>query len=114
MQQSVKPHDAEVSRVSDWTVFRRSFIIIGTISLTLALWHLANVVLLAFGAVLFAIVLRAAARPISHGTGMSDGLAVGLTALLILCLFLGLAALFGATLSLFGSLDSHSGFAQCA
>jgi predicted PurR-regulated permease PerM len=97
MQHRVPPAGKSVP-VSDWTVLRRTLIVIGTIALALALWQIANVVLIAFGAVLFAIILRAAARPISRYTGMSDGLAVGLTVFLILCLVLGILAFFGATI----------------
>jgi predicted PurR-regulated permease PerM len=94
------PHAGEATpAASDWTVLRRTLIVIGTIALALALWQISNVVLIAFGAVLFAIILRAAARPMSRHTGISDGLAVGLTVFLILCLFLGLVAFFGATIS---------------
>ncbi len=99
MQHSIAPTDEKSARAFDWTIFRRTLIVIGTIALALAIWQTVNVFLLAFGAALFAIVLRAAARPISHHTGLSDGWAVGLTVFLILCLFLGMAALFGTTIS---------------
>ncbi len=89
----------ENRRVSDWSVFRRTLIVIGTIGLALALWQASSVLLLSFGAVLFAIVLRAAARPIARHSWLSDGAAVGLVVFLILCLFLGIAALFGSTIS---------------
>ena len=87
------------NRASDWSVFRCTLIVIGTIGLALALWQVSSVLLLSFGAVLFAIVLRAAARPITHHSGLSDGPAVGIVVFLILCLFLGMAALFGSTIS---------------
>jgi predicted PurR-regulated permease PerM len=89
----------ENRRVSDWSVFSRTLIVIGTIGLALALWQASSVLLLSFGAVLFAIVLRAAAKPIARHTWLSDGAAVGLVVFLILCLFLGIAALFGSTIS---------------
>jgi predicted PurR-regulated permease PerM len=99
MQDSAASHHPRHESSWDWTVFRRTLIVIGTIGLALALWQTSNVLLLSFGAVLFAIVLRAAARPITRYTKLSDGPAVGLVLLLILCLFLGMAALFGSTIS---------------
>lgn len=86
-------------QTSDWTVFRRTLIVIGTIGFALALWRISDVLLLAFAAVLFAILLRAAARPLALHTGLSDGLALGVTVFLIVCLFVGTVSLFGATIS---------------
>jgi predicted PurR-regulated permease PerM len=83
----------------DWMVLRWTLIVAGTTALALGVWQISGVLLLFFGAVLFAIVLRTAARPLSRHTRISEGFAVGLTVLLMLGLFAGIAALFGTTVS---------------
>ncbi|WP_210528516.1 AI-2E family transporter [Rubellimicrobium arenae] len=62
----------------------------------LLVWHLAQVLLLLFGSVLVAILLRSIAGPVARHTPIPDRLAVASAALLILVLLVGFALLLGA------------------
>lgn len=85
--------------MSDWTLLRRTIIVIGTVAFALALWQILNILLLAFAAVLIAIIFRAAARPLSRHTPIPDGLAVGLTVFVFFAVLGGMGILFGAAIS---------------
>ena len=72
------------------------------------LWHLRIVVVTAFGAILFAIVLRTIARLIGVLTHLPDGPALTLAVVLIFAVVVGTGWLFGARASeQFGSLFGH-------
>ena len=62
----------------------------------LLVWHLAQVLLLLFGSVLVAILLRSIADPVARHTPIPDRAAVVLAALLILALLSGFVGLLGA------------------
>jgi predicted PurR-regulated permease PerM len=62
----------------------------------LLVWHLALVLLLLFGSVLVAILLRSIAGPVARHTPIPDRAAVALAALLILALLVGFVVLLGA------------------
>ena len=62
----------------------------------LLVWHLAQVLLLLFGSVLVAILLRSIAGPVARHTPIPDRVAVALAALLILALLVGFVVLLGA------------------
>jgi predicted PurR-regulated permease PerM len=81
---------------SDGAFLWRVLIVASVVVLALLAWHLADVLLLVFGAVLVAVLLRALADPIARATRLPDTLAV-VAATLVIVGIIGLAAwLFGA------------------
>ena len=84
------------SRASDTEFVRRVLILIGLAALAAAFYELSDILLLIFGAVLVAVVLRTIARPIKAGTAMSERVA-------LLASGLGVAIVIGGTGYLFGS-----------
>jgi predicted PurR-regulated permease PerM len=76
--------------------FVRKFLIgLGLLALALLLWKLSDVLLLAFGAVLVAIILHAAADALVRYLRIPERWALTVAGLLILIAFIGLGALFG-------------------
>jgi predicted PurR-regulated permease PerM len=63
---------SKVSELSDVLFLRRVIIAFGVAALALALYKLSDVVLLIFGAVLVALLMRAIARPLQAETSMSE------------------------------------------
>ncbi|MGZ5822678.1 MAG: hypothetical protein ACXWJ2_01915 [Hyphomicrobium sp.] len=82
--------------ISDAQFVRRVLIFIGIVALAAALYALSDIVLLVFGAILVAVVLRTIARPIRAGTSMGERLA-------LLAAGLGVLIVIGGTGYLFGS-----------
>jgi len=81
---------------SEGAFVRRLLIAVAIAILALLAWHLVDVLLLVFGAILVAVLLRALAGPIARRTPLSDGWAL---ATVTLALGAGIAAaawLFGA------------------
>lgn len=62
---------------------RRVLIVIGLVVLTLFLWRIVDALLLAFGAVLVAVLLRGGAAPLARWTKLPEGLAIPLVALAV-------------------------------
>jgi predicted PurR-regulated permease PerM len=80
----------------DGAFLRRVLIVAAVGALALLLWSVVDVLLLVFGAVLVAVLLRALAEPVAHRTPLSDGWAlVAVTFALLVAIGLS-AALFGA------------------
>jgi predicted PurR-regulated permease PerM len=74
----------------------RVLIVVAIGGLALLLWHLVEVLLLAFGAVLVAVLLRVLAEPIARRTPLSNGWALGAATAALLAV-IGIAVwLFGA------------------
>jgi len=85
--------------LSEVAFVRRVLIFVGIVAFAAALYLLSDILLLIFGSVLFAVVLRAIARPIRKGTSMSERLsllAAGLGVLAVLCVT---GYLFGSRIS---------------
>ena len=61
---------------SDWLFVRKLLLIVGIGVFALALWRLSDVLLLTFGSILFALVLRGIAGIVSDRTKIPDGAAV--------------------------------------
>lgn len=78
---------------------RRVLFLVGVGVVLLAAWQLLDVLLLAFGAVIVAVVLRSLAEPIEKHTPLGQGLSLAAAGLLIIALFAGAGWLFGATVS---------------
>lgn len=75
---------------------RRYFVIVGSVAAAFVLWRLYAVVVLIFGAILLALVLRALAQALNRFTRIPEPIAVALIVLTIL-------AAIGAVVWLFGS-----------
>ena len=86
----------ENSRAGDAVFVRRLLLALLVLAVAWALWQLRFVVVLAFGAILFAVVLRSAARPIRDRLRVSDKTALALSVGLILGALIASIALFGA------------------
>jgi predicted PurR-regulated permease PerM len=80
----------------DAAFIRRVLIVIALILLVLLLWQLSEVLLLAFGAVLVAVILHAAADMLVQYARLSPRWALTAAAILIFGILIGLIALFGA------------------
>lgn len=85
-----------VDRLTDATFARRVLIAIGVVALALLLWHLVDLLLLVFGAILVAVILRALAQPIAHRTPLSDPWALAAATLGLVALISLASWLFGA------------------
>jgi predicted PurR-regulated permease PerM len=81
------------------TFVRRVLIVIALVALAFLLWQLRSVLLMLFGAVVVATILRALAEPIAKWTRLPEGVAVAIAALLIAGLIVGLAWMMGAQVS---------------
>ena len=75
---------------------RRVLIVIGLAAFAFLLWHLVSVLLLAFGAVLIAVILRAAAEALARHTPVPQRWSLTIAGLVILFGFIAALALFGA------------------
>jgi len=83
----------------DRTFVRRVFFILAVAALALLAWRLINVLLLAFGAVIVAVLLRSLADPIQKRTPLGNGLSLLAAALLIVGVLAGAGWLFGSVVS---------------
>jgi predicted PurR-regulated permease PerM len=75
---------------------RRVLIVIGFAAFALAIWNLSGVLLLAFGAVLVAVILHAFAEVLARRTPVPQRWSLTIAGLIILAAFLAAAVLFGA------------------
>ena len=85
--------------ISDGPFVRRVLILIGIVALAAALYALSDILLLVFGAILVAVVLRTIARPIRGGTSMGERLALLAAGLGVLIVIGGTGYLFGSQIS---------------
>ena len=84
----------------DVAYLRRLLLTILTLATAVAIWLLADLLLLLFAAILLAIALRVIADPISHGIGIGEGWALLIGGLMIVVVL-------GITSYLFGSQLVH-------
>lgn len=91
-----KEPSSSLQGLSEAVFVRRVLIFVGIVAFAAGLYVLSDILLLIFGSVLFAVVLRAIARPIRKGTAMSERLA-------LLAAGIGVVAVLGVTGYLFGS-----------
>ena len=82
--------------ISEAEFVRLTMIFVGIVALAIAVYKLSDILLLVFGSILVAVILRAIARPIYAATPMSERLS-------LLASGLGVAAVLGLTGYLFGS-----------
>lgn len=78
---------------------RKVFIVIAIGGLVATVWALADILLLLFGAVLVAVLLRAIADPFAHYLRLPEGLALALAGLLILLVLAAGVLMLGPELS---------------
>jgi len=82
--------------IGDGEFIRKFLIALGIILLALMLWKLSNVLLLAFGAILVAIILRSSADLLVQYLRVPERWSLTAASLIILGIVIGLLALFGA------------------
>ncbi len=83
----------------DFQFLRRVLTLAGLMALAGLIWAMSDVLLLIFGAVLFAVILRALADPLVEKVGLSDGPALLVSALAILIIIGVGVYLFGTQIS---------------
>ncbi len=81
--------------ISDAEFIRKILIALGLVLFTLLLWKLSDVLLLAFGAVLVAILLHSAAGALERYLRVPDRWSLTVATLVIFVVFLAIIALFG-------------------
>jgi predicted PurR-regulated permease PerM len=74
----------------------RVIIAMAIVGLALLIWQLRALLILVFGAVMFAVILRIIANPLKRRFGLSDGVALLLAILFVFALFAAAGLLFGA------------------
>ena len=84
---------------SDRPFVRRVFVLLAIAALVTAVWLLSDVLLLLFGSVLVAIILRALAAPLVTYLGLGDRWALAIVGVLLVAALVALVLLFGADLS---------------
>ena len=88
-----------LSEQSDWLFVRKLLLIVGIGAFALALWRLSDVLLLAFGSILLALVLRGLAGIVSDRTRISEGVAVAAVVIIMALAFTAFAWLFGSQIA---------------
>lgn len=78
---------------------RRVLFLIGLLVVIAATWKLLDVLLLVFGAILVAVLLRSLSSPIHRLTRLPEGLSLLAAGLIIIALLSGAGWLFGATIT---------------
>lgn len=84
--------------IKDVDFIRKCLILIGLILLVLLAWKLADVLLLAFGAILVAIILRAFADLLVRYVRIPQRLGLAAASVLVLAMFIGLGIVFGSNI----------------
>jgi predicted PurR-regulated permease PerM len=84
---------------SDWAFVRRVLIVLAIAALAAAIWVLADIILLLFGSVLIALMLRAIADPITTHLHLKDPWALLVAGLLVIIALATAAYLLGPALA---------------
>ena len=87
------------TQMSEAAFIRRVFIVVGIVAFVAALYLLSDILLLIFGAVLVAVVLRAIAVPINRGTTLGQRFSLLAAGLGVLGLLAAIGYIFGAQIS---------------
>jgi len=82
--------------MGDAEFVRKTLIVLALVVLALLLWKLADVLLLAFGSILVALILRASADLLARYLRVPESWSLWVASLIIFAMFIGLIALFGA------------------
>jgi predicted PurR-regulated permease PerM len=83
------------SPTPDWIFFRRVLIVLLVIAIAYAAWKIAELFILFFAAVLFAVLLAGLAGLVRRHSPLSPGWALALSCAIVAGAFLGVASLFG-------------------
>jgi predicted PurR-regulated permease PerM len=83
----------------DMAFLRRVLIVGAVLVLAVLIWQLSEIILLVFGSVLVAVMLRSLARPLKAYAGMNEKLALALVVSALTLTLVAGAALFGAELA---------------
>lgn len=78
--------------------FKRTLIVVAVVATPILIWYLFGVVLMAFGAIILAVLLRLGAQPLMR-LGLPESIALTVSGLLILGVIGGSGYLFGTNLS---------------
>ena len=78
---------------------RRTLIVVAVAAIALLCWQLVDVFVLAFGAVIVAVLLRSIADPIRDRTPLNDGASLAVAILTVIAVLGGAGWLFGSTVS---------------
>jgi predicted PurR-regulated permease PerM len=89
----------EEATTDDWVVLRRALLILLLLALAALVWMLANVLLLAFGAVLVSLILRGLSDELTRRLGLGERWAFLVVVVLLLAGIAGLLWLFGAQIA---------------
>ena len=81
--------------MSEWVFVRRVLIVFAVGALAVALWALSDILLMIFGAVLVAVLLRDLMKPIVRAAGMGEPLALCVVVVLVAGLMAALILPFG-------------------
>lgn len=84
---------------SDAAFLRRLLLAVLVLGLVWLCWQLRFVLVLAFGAILFAVILNAASRPLQNRLHFPAGASLAVAILLIIAAFVATFALFGAEIA---------------
>jgi predicted PurR-regulated permease PerM len=98
-QKTPPPSHVHLSERSDWLFVRKLLLIVGIGAFALALWRLSDVLLLAFGSILLALVLRGLAGIVSDRTKIPEGAAVAGVVIVLTSALAALAWLFGSQIA---------------
>jgi predicted PurR-regulated permease PerM len=79
--------------------FKRACIVVAVATIPILIWYLFGVILMVFGAIILAMLLRLGAQPFMRHASLPEGIALALSGFLILGIFGGAAYLFGTRVS---------------
>lgn len=99
IQKASPPRLGHLSEQSNWLFVRKLLLIVGIGAFALAFWRLSDVLLLAFGSILLALVLRGLADIVSGRTRISEGVAVAAVVIMMASAFAAFAWLFGSQIA---------------
>lgn len=85
--------------MSDAEFIRRVLIVVGILAGVAALYLLSDILLLIFGSVLLAVVLRAIARPLQQRTTLGPQMSLAVAGVGVAAVIIGVGVLFGSQIS---------------
>jgi predicted PurR-regulated permease PerM len=80
-------------------LLKRALIIVAAATVPVLVWYLFGVVLMAFGAIILAMLLRLGAQPLIRWLSLPEALALAISGLLVIVVVVGAGYLFGTRLS---------------
>jgi predicted PurR-regulated permease PerM len=86
-------------RISDTAFIKRLLMAVAVGALLVAMWKLSEVILLAFGSVLVAVILRTASGPLVRYVGIGEKWAIAIAGLLLIAVIGAVVVIFGTDLA---------------